>query len=206
MADTLAMLLGSPTRVKVLKLFVFNTGTPFGFEEIKDRTRENSSKIRTELNLAEKIGLVKRKSFARHVEKRVRKRKVIKRIKVKGWILNDNFAELIPLQTFLVTAGRLGPKEVIRKLAKAGSLKLIAIAGVFIQEPESRVDLLVVGDHLKRSVLETAIKSIESEMGKEIRYSIFDTQDFLYRQGIYDKLIREILDFPHEKVLNKLDI
>ncbi len=85
-------------------------------------------------------------------------------------------------------------------------MKLVIISGIFIQNPESRIDLLVVGDHLKKGVIDSAIKTIESEIGSEIRYAVFETADFMYRYGLYDKLVRDILDFPHEKISNKLGV
>ena len=71
---------------------------------------------------------------------------------------------------------------------------------------EREVDLLVVGDNLRKGTIENIVKTIESEIGREIRYAFFETADFQYRLGIYDKLIRDILDFPHEKILDKLGI
>ena len=80
----------------------------------------------------------------------------------------------------------------------------IVIAGVFIQEPESRVDMLIVGDGVKKTALENTIKLLESELGKELKYAYFTTQDFQYRLSMFDKLIRDVLDYPHKKVLNRL--
>ena len=53
---------------------------------------------------------------------------------------------------------------------------------------------------------EAMIKNIESEIGREIRYAVFDTPDFQYRYNMCDKLIRDVLDYPHEKVIDKLGI
>ena len=43
---------------------------------------------------------------------------------------------------------------------------------------------------------------LEAEIGKELAYAVFDTPDFLYRANMYDKLVRDVIDFPHEKVLD----
>jgi hypothetical protein len=91
-------------------------------------------------------------------------------------------------------------------LSRAGKLKLVIITGFFIQNTDSRIDLLVVGDTLRKGTLENAIAMVEAEIGREIRYAAFDTADFNYRLKMYDKLIRDVLDFPHEKILNKLNI
>ena len=77
---------------------------------------------------------------------------------------------------------------------------------MFIQEWDTRVDLLVVGDDLNMNKLDTVIKSIEAEVGKEIAYSAFETSDFEYRYGMHDRLIRDILDFPHTTLVDKLEI
>ncbi|HEY4478543.1 MAG TPA: hypothetical protein VI775_01740, partial [Candidatus Paceibacterota bacterium] len=77
---------------------------------------------------------------------------------------------------------------------------------VFIQEWDTRIDLLIVGDDLNIHRLETVMQSIESEVGKEISYSVFDTEDFEYRLGIHDRLIRDILDSPHTVLIDRIGI
>ena len=54
--------------------------------------------------------------------------------------------------------------------------------------------------------MERVIRSIEAEIGKELRYASFETPDFRYRLGMYDKLVRDILDFPHKKVVDKIGV
>jgi hypothetical protein len=204
--ESVSSLLGTPARVKALKLFLFNSGKPFDLKDISEKTKESEVKVRKELSALEKIRVIKRKPFSKSIVRRVRKKRQVKKVRSNGWILNENFEYLIPLQTFLVTTGDLGPKDIIRKLSRGANLKLVLIAGVFTQDPDSRVDLLVVGDHLKKAVVENSIKSIEAELGREIKFAVFETQDFQYRYSMYDKLVRDILDFPHEKILNKLAI
>lgn len=204
--ETLSKLFGSAVKVKVLKLFLFNADTPFDLHQISDRIKENSSKTRREISVLEKIKILKKRTFFKQITKKVRGKKEHRKVKTSGWVLNENFEYLIPLQTFMVTMNHLGPKDIVRKFSKAGNVKLIIISGVFIQEPESRVDILIVGDQMKKGLLESMIKNIEAEMGKEICYAIFETPDFQYRLGLYDKLVRDIMDSPHEKILNKLGI
>ena len=47
---------------------------------------------------------------------------------------------------------------------------------------------------------------VEAEIGKELTFASFETADFHYRLGMYDKLIRDILDYPHQKLLDKLNM
>ena len=75
--------------------------------------------------------------------------------------------------------------------------------------PELRkagVDMLIVGDGLKKGAISRIVKTMEAEIGKELVFASFETADFHYRLGMYDKLIRDILDYPHQKLLDKLNI
>jgi hypothetical protein len=87
-----------------------------------------------------------------------------------------------------------------------GRIKLFIASGIFIQEWDTRVDLLVVGDDLNLSRLDVVMKSLEAEIGKEIIYSAFETSDFEYRYGMHDRLIRDIFDLPHTTLVDKLGI
>jgi hypothetical protein len=113
---------------------------------------------------------------------------------------------MLGLKNFILSTVPLSKDQLLKKLQKAGRLKLVILAGIFGEEDSSRVDILAVGDGLKRGILERAIKDIEAEVGKELTYAAFNTQDFLYRLGMYDKFIRDILDYPHEKIINKLGL
>ena len=132
--------------------------------------------------------------------------KMLRRKRLKGkssWSLNNTFSYIKPLREFLVGMGIIKSSDVAERLKKAGQIKLLIISGVFVHDFDSRVDLLVVGDKLKKRSLDSAIRGIEAEIGKELVYAVFDTADFQYRLSMYDKLIRDILDYRHEKIINK---
>lgn len=204
--ETLTKLFGSQAKTKMIKLFAFNPGEVFDIEQIADRTKENSKKVRSAVSQLQQMGLIRSRSFFKKVEKNVRKKKVTKKVRTSGWVLNEKFEFLTPLRTFLVNVNHLSPKDIAQKLQKVGAVKLVVISGIFTHDTESRVDLLIVGDNIKKNTVEHTIKTIESEIGVEIRYACFETADFKYRLGLYDKLIRDILDFPHEKIVNKLGV
>ncbi len=192
--ETLSKIFGSETKVKIMRLFLFNPEKVFDTQGVADRVKALMPKVRRELGTLEKMGLIKKRGSR---EKLVRGGK-------KGFMLNPQFTYLSSLQNFLINVEPLQPKEIVHRLTRLGSIKLIIIAGVFIQENESRVDLLVVGDGVKKAALEHVVQTLESEIGKELRYAYFTTADFQYRISMYDKLTRDILDYPHRKILNKL--
>jgi len=188
--ETLSKLFGSENKVKMMRLFLFNPEKVFGTVEVAERINAEPSKLRKELLNLEKMGLVKRRAG-----------------KVRGgqgFVLDSQFVYMQQLANFLINIEPLHPKEIVKKITKLGSIKLIIIAGVFIQEPESRLDIMIVGDNIKKALLENTIKILESEIGKELKYTYFTTDDFKYRLSMCDKLTRDMLDYPHKKVLNKL--
>ena len=210
--ETLGKLFGSTARVKIMKLFLSNEQTPFDNEDISKRAKVTPATLRKELLALSKAGLIKKKVFYKEVQTKTKKTKTkpagtkIVKKKVNGWVLNDKFPYLVPLHNLLVNMTSFTNSSVLKKLSGAGKLKLVLISGAFIQDAESRVDILVVGDNLKSSNIEKAISVLESEVGKELRYVILKTEDFIYRMNIYDRLVRDILDHPHQKIINRLGI
>ena len=126
--------------------------------------------------------------------------------KVTCWHLDSEFEYLLQLQNLLINSRPLRSNEILKRLNNVGKLKMVIVSGVFIQNPDSRVDLLIVGDNLKRGSIDRIVKTMEAEIGKELVFASFETGDFHYRLGMYDKLIRDILDYPHQKLLDKLNI
>ena len=106
----------------------------------------------------------------------------------------------------MVRSGKLDKEELLHNFKKVGQVKLIIVSGVFIKSDGSRVDLLVVGNKLKKSKIEKEIRKIEAEIGMELVYAVFDTKEFIYRLNMYDKLVRDILDYPHEVLLQAKEL
>lgn len=202
--DILDKLFGSSARVKIFRLFIFNEGEDFENANIAKRTRTQTSSVRTETLMMEKIGLIKRRTFYVKTERGSGKKKKTIKKKVRGWTLNTKFKYLSALRSFLLTATPIGQNKIVEKLNIAGRPKLVVIAGVFIQNLDSDIDLLVVGDSISEGKLGYAVRGIESEIGKELRFALFSTEDFNYRMNIYDKLLRDMFDYPHQIILNRL--
>ena len=204
--DILGKLFGSENKVKMMRLFLFNPEVPFSAEMVADRIKAGLFSTRQELATLRAMKFIKPKAFSERIVKgRKGKQKTVRR-KASGFMLNPSFPYLEELQRLLLDTSLLKGDEIVRKLSSAGKLKLVITAGLFIQDPESRLDILVVGDHLKRSTVEHKIRAMESEVGKELRYAAFETTEFNYRLGLYDKLIRDVLDFPHTVVFDRVGL
>ena len=112
---------------------------------------------------------------------------------------------MIQLKNLLLNAAPVPRDQLLRKLRGVGSVKLIVLTGFFLdaeEEGESHVDILIVGDNIKKTKLERVMRSIEAKVGKELNYATLNSKEFSYRVGMYDKFIRDIFDYPHENSLN----
>lgn len=203
--DILGKLFGSAARVKIMRLFLLNADTPFESADVVKKSKVTAQVARKELSMLHKIGFISKKSFFKEVPPRSKNGKPRKK-RVSGWQLNRSFALLQPLHNLVVNTEPLGKKEIVDRLKRCGNMKLIIIAGAFIQNPDSRVDMLIVGDRLKKGAIDNVVGIIESEVGKELSYAAIETSEFTYRLGVYDKFVRDILDYPHIVVLDKLGV
>jgi len=188
--DILGTLFGSQNRVKILRLFFLNSEEIIDNKEISRRSKVQPTALRREISVLSKVGFIKKKKVG----------------KTTGWQIDNTFPYLNLLRNLLLNSTAVSAEDLSKKLKAVGKIKLIIISGIFIQNDDNRIDLLVVGDSIKKNKIEKTIKDVEALVGKELKYAFFDTEEFLYRLGIYDKFIRDILDYTHEKILNKLNI
>lgn len=196
--EVLSKLFASADRVKIMRLFILNYGAVFTIKEVLDRSKVSLSSGKKELNILKEAGFIRQK--VAHVEGKRGRRKA-----VQVWFLNQSFPLLNSLKQLLFNTELFRKEEIIRRLKGAGRIKVIITAGIFINNEDSRADLLIVGDELRKSAIERAIKSMEAEIGRELSYGIFETDDFRYRISVCDKFVRDILDYSHKKILNKLE-
>lgn len=184
--EILGKILGSTARVKIMRLFLLNKSMSFTNKEIVRRSRVNSTIVRRELQILKSISFIKRRT--------------------KGWSFDPSFKYARELENLLVSTDTLDKDTVLKTFRKAGRVKLIVAAGIFIKNKDSRVDLLIVGNKLKKNQITEGIRKLEAEIGTELVYAVFETKEFIYRLNIYDKLVRDILDFPHEVVLQAKEL
>lgn len=204
--EALLAIFDNECKIKVLRLFLFNEQTPFFLDEIINRAKCNKASVKSEINKLAKADIIKSRHITKEIEVKKGKKISTKKIKGTAYILNDKFTYKEPLKNLLTVISIQADETLAKRFIGVGRLRLLVAAGVFIQNWDSRVDLLLVGEELNLNKIESVIKTIESEIGKEIAYSAFDTQEFEYRLGIHDRLVRDILDYPHITLLDRLGI
>jgi hypothetical protein len=200
MSDPLAILFGSPTRLKLLRFFLFNPSKEFTFDDMCRRARLVRRTARVEISALEKAGVITRRSLSVPIPGKAKKMKAL------GFGLNKNFPQLQSLQTFLFETAPIDGKTLLSHLRKAGPLDFVAVAGVFVREFEQRLDVLLATKKLSQSRIETAIRAIEAEIGIEIRFAVMTSEDLLYRVGMYDKLTRDFFDYKHQILTDRIGV
>jgi hypothetical protein len=199
--NNLAKIFDSDERVRILRMFLFDQESIFSVEQILAKTGVSKRLIDKEVHLLQSAGFLKRKPFGKHTkDEDGRKRRG------SGWAVDRSFQFIRPLENLLIHQTLKNEPDLLKSFSKAGKLKLFVIAGLFIQEPDSRVDILVVCENLRKSALAQVVKNLEMEIGREIKYAAFELAEFMYRVSMYDKLISDVFDYPHRKILDKIGL
>ncbi|MEK7585785.1 MAG: hypothetical protein AAB477_00925 [Patescibacteria group bacterium] len=193
--ETLAKLLGGHARVKIMRLFLLNSSNTFDVESIATRSRVTRPNTRKEINALSNMGFIKSKTVVKEGTRGARK-------KVSVWAINPSFQYLKAVRELLVDPSLLLQEDLANRFKQIGKIKFMVVSGVFIGDEKSRADLLIVGDRLKKNALGQIMKGLEAEIGKELDYVVFDTEEFKYRLDMYDKLVCDIIDLPHLKIVD----
>lgn len=188
--DSLGKIFGSPARLKALRLFIFNQDQTFTIAELATRAKVSRAVARREIADLAAAGFLRKKGAGNPAR----------------YQTNPRFEHLEPLSQFIRETTSVRPQEILGILKRSGSLRLVALSGHFTGLTESQVDLLVVGDSLEERVLSSAVRTLEAELGREIRYATFSTADFRYRLGVYDRLLRDVFDYPHRLLIDKIGL
>jgi hypothetical protein len=189
MVDTLSKLFGSTSRVKLLRLFLFNPSQTFTVSEAAERSRVPGREVSRELGNFADIQLLSKNNRGR----------------VAHYTLNQEFPYLSALQNLLLNASARAD-DIYERIKRVGVVKLVVVSGIFVGEWEGRVDLLIVADKVREGALEKHMRVLESEIGREIHYALLTTQEFFYRLNMNDHLLRDVLDYTHRIMYDRLDI
>lgn len=189
--EILQKLFGSGAKVKIMRLFLFNPDVQFTMKAIREKTRLTPEEARREVGLLTQIGLAKKRS---------------NRSRGPVWMLDETFPYFSHLKKLMTDTVMSSQDEISRKISRTCKLKALIFSGFFISNTDSRADILIVAQTVKKDALKSTIRKIESEIGKEIRYVVLDQNDFSYRNSIGDRLVRDIFDFPHIVAYDRLGV
>ena len=189
-APTIDVLFDSPVRVRVLKLFLYNPETSFEPKTISKILNIGSAIANKHLRGLKEVKLIDQKT--------IKSKKVFK--------TNPDFYFYNELKELVLKANPASKEKLIKRISSLGKIKLAIISGIFLNFDNARADLMIVGDDIKPVKFNKFLKDLEAEVGKEINCALMTVKEFHYRYNMYDRFVRDILDFKHEKLINKLKI
>ena len=193
--DILDILFGSKIRVKVLKFLFRNYPSDFSVAELSKRILEPLRDVKTETEILGEIKLITKTSNSQQ------------------YLLNSNFEFFNELKGLILKSSPAEKNRLVKRISKLGRIKLALLSGIFLSNvgggaafDNSVADLFIVGDDISKERLKSFLKALEAEVGREIRLSIMDKEEFEYRHGMFDRFVRVLLESPHEKIINKLGL
>lgn len=191
-----------------MRLFVFNPNLFFSQSDVVKRTKISTGAAKRELSLLEEIGFLTAKKLNLSTLKEAPKKRVGTKkssSKDKVWQINPDFYFIENIRSMFNADFLASRDDLAERFKNCGKVKLVLLSGIFVQEGGGRADLLVVGDDLKRGALDSIISTIEAEIGRELIYAVLDTTEYFFRLSSSDRFVRDILDYPHRCLIDKIN-
>ncbi len=190
-------LFGSRVRVKLLKLLYRQHPEQLMMSDLVVRVQEPSFIVRRELDLLQQLKMIRKARGAK--------------TGADKYGLNEEFDFFPELQDLVLKPSPAETDRLAKRINSLGRVKLAIVAGIFVSQPddttyEAPADLFIVGDDIERGKLTKFLKSLEAEMGTEIRFGIMDADEFKYRYEMFDRFLRVLLEGPHRKIINKMEM
>lgn len=202
MDQILEKLFESIPKVRILRLFMHNPDEPFAVPAIAKRAQVRVHAARRELGKLIGAGILTQKN----IKIPFPGKRTVRYKKTKVFQVNSGFSLLPELRDLVIKSSTASHKKILRQIKGMGRVKLAVLSGVFINSDNARTDLLIVGDDIKKRALENFLMRTESELGRPIQHTLMDTEEFRYRIDMYDRFLRDILEYPHEKIINRLNL
>jgi hypothetical protein len=77
--------------------------------------------------------------------------------------------------------------------------------GQFTRDESTGIDFLIVGN-VNQNQVNKYVAELEAKEGKEIRFAIFSSADFEYRQKIKDRFVANIATAKKQILIDKFNI
>lgn len=182
-------LFGSLTRIKILRLFLRDPEVSFFVRQAARATRSHINAVRRELQNLERLGAVRAGNAPTGTEREVRGPASQR----KYYELNPTFVLLPELRALITKADLLLEQSIARRLHTLGAISYLALTGRFVGDTENQTDMLVVGT-INRKRLKEIVRGFESELGREVNFTVMSPKEFRYRMDVTDRFLYSILE------------
>lgn len=202
--ELLSRLLGGTERVKLMRFFLHHEEGIFSPSILSEKTKIKEVVIKKELAFLTSLGFIEKKKAKLFVTVGKGKKATQKLKEVNGLMLNQDFPLNDALKNLLFDFQAIDKKELASRFKATGRIKLFLTSGIFIGDEKSRLDVLIVGESMKKPKAEKEFEILSAELGREVIFAVMDVEEYMYRLKMYDKFVRDVLDMPNEKVIDKI--
>ncbi len=194
-------LFGSKTRVKLLQLFYENPNRSFYVREITRKIDEQINSVRRELANMLNIGIITSDNTNNKLYYEVNQNfehyqamasmfggKKFKTTKKGSKQKVEEQTEEVAAQPEQITTNDPFASE----LQKAGNISVLVYTGQFTRDDITGVDIAIVGD-VNQNQVDHLVSDLEKAEKKELRYSVFSSDEFNYRRQVNDRFYANLL-------------
>ncbi|MDO8514643.1 MAG: hypothetical protein Q7S50_03810 [bacterium] len=202
--DFLGKFMGNASRAKIVRVFSIDQSGVFTLPQAAKRSGVSLRTVAKEIKALEQWGILKRGKFMITLAGvNGMKRAIGGRQKEPAWTINPAFKYLPAISKFVHEVSPVNHKSIVVGMKRAGRITVVVLSGCFMGDMSRPADIVIAADGINERRLESAIRALEPQVGREIRYAVFTTPEFKYRLTTQDRLLRETLDYPHLILLDK---
>lgn len=181
-------LFGSRTRAKLLRLFLANPETKLYVREVCRKLDEHMNSVRRELEHLTGLEILHEVTSDRK----------------KFYSANTDFVLYPELRALVLKTQVLFQRNFLKAIQGIGSVKLLVLTGIFTGMPNTLTDVLIVGK-VNRVKLRRLLALLQEHVDQPIRYTIFSTREFTYRNDLTDRFIYHILENKKIVMIDRLE-
>lgn len=179
--------LDSPIKIRLIKFFVYNHNKFFAVKDIAHRLNIPAGVVRKHAKELRKIGFLKSRS-------------------AESFSISYRFPYLNEIKGLVQKFPPVSEEFLQKEAKKIGNVKALIIAGMLVHAEKVRAEIVLVGDRISEKKAEKFLHAIEAQAGKELRYVLLTTEEFVYRKKMFDRFVLDVLEFPHRIIINKLKL
>jgi len=181
----LKRLFTSNTRIKLLTVFILNSGEEFFIRELTRKLDEQINSIRRELDNLKKLGFLRSK---------MKNRK-------KYFHVNEDFLFLEELKSIILKTVSSND-SLVKDIKSMGQVETLILSGLFTNKTTESVDMLIVGEVDKEALAKYINEDLPTK--RAVKYTVMSSDDYRYRVDCHDRFITELLrDSTNEIIVLK---
>ncbi len=172
-------------KLKLLRFFFYNPDSYISFREIARRTKISQKKLEEELKEAKKYEVI--------LEDEENGEAV--------YTLNRGIPVFEGLERVVFELGEPFFREMADKVERVGDVQAVILQGVFVERSEDRIDMCLIVDNVDKKKLTAFVRTVEAELGTEVRYTLMSTDEFVYRREMFDRFVWNLIENGQKRVL-----